>query len=151
MFAMCFATYLRYCILRKFIDILFKYPVFPIIYITYIQTKLIWILTSPKLARHHAKHSDRIFISISIHCIFHELFQMQHNWRERGGEKKTWRGSRRVFYSRFKLCDGHYGNNRSHISPAINSSYGISRVFTRIPATLRQQRRAIGKQRPRPY
>lgn len=69
-----------------------------------------------------------------------------------GGEKKASRVSRRVFYSRFKLCDGiHYGNNRSRISPAINSGYGISRVFTRIPATLRQQHRAVGKQRPQPY
>lgn len=76
---------------------------------------------------------------------------MQRNWSG-GGGKKASRVSRRVFYSRFKLCDGiHYGNNRSRISPAINSGYGISRVFTRIPATLRQQHRAVGKQRPQPY
>lgn len=146
MFATRFATYLRYCEN----SLTYFHPVFPIIY-----SKQAYInFNVPKV-------SD-ITWNISIESsspsppttFSTNIFQMQHNWRERGErekKKKTWRGSRRVFYSRFKLCDGHYGNNRSHISPPINSSYGISRVFTRIPATLRQQHRAVGKQRPRPY
>lgn len=96
------------------------------------------------------KHFDRISIFISIHVYFPRTVPdaTQLEW----GGKKASRVSRRVFYSRSKLCDGiHYGNNRSRISPAINSGYGISRVFTRIPATLRQQHRAVGKQRPQPY
>lgn len=143
MFATRFATYLRYCEN----SLTYFHPVFPIIY-----SKQAYInFNVPKV-------SDETFRS-NLHLHLHPLhfprtFSRCNTTGENVGRekrKKKKHGSRRVFYSRFKLCDGHYGNNRSHISPPINSSYGISRVFTRIPATLRQQHRAVGKQRPRPY
>lgn len=70
------------------------------------------------------------------------------------GEKK--KKKYREIRDAFSIADSNYAMvimviTVRHISPAINSTYGISRVFTRIPATLRQQHRAVGKQRPRPY
>ena len=51
------------------------------------------------------------------------------------------RGATHFLWPRFELCNGHYGNNRSRISPAINSGYSISRIFTGVAATFGQTRR----------
>lgn len=87
MFATRFATYLRYCEN----SLTYFHPVFPIIY-----SKQAYInFNVPKVS--DMKHFDRIFISIST-TFFTNIFQMQHNWRERGErkkkKKKTWFATR---------------------------------------------------------
>lgn len=111
---------------------------------------------SPKLAKFP---TSRETFRSNLHLHLHPLHfprtvsdaaQLERTWREK--KKKKYREVRDAF----SIADSNYAMvimviTVRHISPAINSSYGISRVFTRIPATLRQQHRAVGKQRPRPY
>lgn len=72
---------------------------------------------SPKLAKFPTSHET---FRSNLHLHLHPLHfprtvsdaaQLERTWREK--KEKISRGPRRVFYSRFKLCDGHYGNNRS--------------------------------------